>query len=146
MAIANIKRAENIIELKPGHSIFKEVTAPQCGAFGIKDLNGDNFCLGWSLITQPFLMVDVSHKHDFGQYIFFMGGNPNDVVDFDAEIEITLGGTKYLVNYPACINVTPGLMHGPLNIKKVNKPFVFIDIVLSPAPSYGGRPVPLDRR
>ncbi len=146
MAIANVRRADNIIELKPGNSIFKEITAPQCGAFGARDLNGANFCLGWSLISEPLVMVEVGHSHEFGQYIFFMGGDPNNVVDFDAEVELTLEGTKYLINYPACINITPGMMHGPLNIKKVNKPFVFIDIVLNASPSYGGRPIPPDRR
>jgi hypothetical protein len=87
--------------------------------------------MGWSLITQPFLMVDEAHNHDFEQFIFLMGGNSNDIVDFDAEVEMTLGDTKYLINYPACIHITPGLMHGPLNVKKVNKPFAFMDIVLN---------------
>ncbi|HEX7475286.1 MAG TPA: hypothetical protein VF318_04910 [Dehalococcoidales bacterium] len=145
MPIENIKRGKHIVELKPGYSIFKEVTAPQCGAFGTKDLNGANFCMGWSLITQPFLMVDESHSHDFEQFIFLMGGNSANIVDFDAEVEMTLGDTKYLINYPACIHITPGLMHGPLNIIKVNKPFAFMDIVLNSTPSIR-QPPPGSRR
>ncbi len=145
MPIENIKRGKNIVELKPGYSIFKEVVAPQCGAFGLKDLNGSNFCMGWSLITQPFLMIDEAHKHDFEQFIFLMGSNSNNIVDFDAEVEITLGDIKYLINYAACIQIEPGLMHGPLNIKTVNKPFAFMDIVLNPAPSIR-QPPPQSRR
>ncbi|OGO01281.1 MAG: hypothetical protein A2Y90_02965 [Chloroflexi bacterium RBG_13_52_12] len=140
MPIENIKHGEHIIELKHGYSLYKQVTAPQVGAFGTKDLNGDNFCLGWSFLTQPFLMVAEPHKHDFDQYIFFMGGDPNNVDDFDAEVELNLGGKNNLITYAACVRIPKGLMHGPLNIKKVTKPFMFIDIVMSPGPSV--RPVP----
>jgi hypothetical protein len=138
--IANIKHGEYIVELKPGYSMYKQVTAPQVGAFGAKDLNGADFSLGWSFLTAPFLMVADAHKHDFDQVIFFMGGDPNNVVDFDAEVEMTLGDTKYSITYPACVYIPKGLMHGPLNIKRVTKPFMFFDITISPGPSI--RPVP----
>ena len=140
MPIENIKHGKYVVELKPGHSIFKQVTAAQVGAFGTKDLNGANFSLGWSYLTQPFLMVAESHKHDFDQYIFFMGGDPNKVDEFDAEIEFSVGGKDNLITYAACVHIPAGTMHGPLNVKKVNKPCMFIDIVMSTGPSV--RPVP----
>ncbi len=140
MPIENIKHGDYIVELKPGTSLYKEVTAPQAGAFGTRDLNGMNFSLGWSFLTQPFLMVADSHSHDFEQIIFFMGGDPNNVVDFDAEIEMGLGDKMEVITYPACVRIPVGLLHGPLNIKTVNKPLMFIDITLSPGPSI--RPVP----
>ena len=140
MPIENIKHGDYIVELKPGYSLYKQVTAPQVGAFGEKDLFGMDFSLGWSLLTEPFLMVAESHKHDFDQIIFFMGGNPNNVVDFDAEFEMGFEDTMVTVDYPACIRLPRGLMHGPLNIKTVNKPLMFIDITLSPGPSI--RPLP----
>ncbi len=90
MPIENIKHGDYIVELKPGASLYKEVTAPQAGAFGTRDLNGMNFSLGWFFLTQPFLMVADAHNHDFEQVIFFMGGDPKNVVDFDAEIEMGL--------------------------------------------------------
>ena len=46
MAIENIKHSDYIVELKPGYSLYKAITAPQIGAFGNQDLNGDNFCSG----------------------------------------------------------------------------------------------------
>lgn len=140
MPIENVKRAKYIVELKPGYSLYKQITAPQAGAFGAKDLGGANFSLGWSFITAPFLMVAESHKHDFDQIIFFMGGDPNNVVDFDAEVEMGLDDVINLVTYSACVYIPKGLIHGPLNIKKVTKPFMFIDITISPGPSI--RPVP----
>jgi mannose-6-phosphate isomerase-like protein (cupin superfamily) len=140
MPIENVKRGAHIVELKPGYSLYKQVVAPQVGAFGARDLGGANFSLGWSFITAPFLMVAESHKHDFDQVIFFMGGDPNNVVDFDAEVEMGFDDVINLVTYPACVYIPKGLMHGPLNIKKVTKPFMFIDITISPGPSI--RPVP----
>jgi hypothetical protein len=141
MPIENIKRGEHIVELKPGFSLYKQITAPQVGAFGAKDLGGANFSLGWSFLTAPFLMVAESHKHDFDQVIFFMGGDPNNVVDFDAEVDFSLGDISYTITYPACVYIPKGLMHGPLDIKRVTKPLMFVDITLSPGPSI--RPVPL---
>ncbi len=69
-----------------------------------------------------------------------MGGDPNNIVDYDAEVEMGLGDTIHTLTYPACIRIPKGLMHGPLNIKVVNKPIMFIDITLSPGPSI--RPLP----
>jgi hypothetical protein len=140
MPIENVKHGKYIVELKPGYSIFKQVTAPQVGAFGKKDLNGANFSLGWSLLTQPFKMVAEAHKHDYDQYIFFMGGDPSKVDEFDAEIEFGVDNKMNLITYAACIHIPAGTMHGPLNVKKVNKPCMFIDIVMNTGPSV--RPVP----
>jgi hypothetical protein len=140
MPIENIKHGDYVVELKPGYSMYKQIEAPQVGAFGTRDLNGDKFCLGWSFLTKPFLMVAEEHKHDFDQYIFFMGGDPNNAVDYDAEVEFGVGGKLYTINYPACVRIPKGTMHGPLNIKRVTKPLMFIDIVLNEGPSV--RPLP----
>ncbi len=140
MPIENVKRGKYIIELKPGFSLYKQITAPQFGAFGNKDLDGANFSLGWSFITQPFLMVDEPHHHNFEQFIFVTGGDPNNVFDFDAEIEVSLGGQLYTINYPHCIHLPPGTEHGRMRVVRVNKPLMFIDIVISPTPSI--RPMP----
>jgi hypothetical protein len=140
MAIENVKHGQHIVELKPGYSLYKQITAPQVGAFGERDLNGANFSLGWSFLTQPFLMVAEPHKHDFDQVIFFMGGDPNRVTDYDAEVVFGMDGAEHVIDYPACVYIPKGLMHGPLDIRRVTRPLMFIDITLSPGPSI--RPVP----
>lgn len=140
MPMDNVKHGDYIVELKPGTSMFKQITAPQVGAFGERDLFGMDFSLGWSLLTEPFLMVAESHNHDFDQILFFIGGDPNNAVEFDGVYEIGLDDKTYTLDYPSCIRIPKGLMHGPLDIKTVNKPFMFIDITLSPGPSI--RPLP----
>lgn len=45
----------------------------------------------WNCITEPFLMVNEPHSHDFDQFLHFYGANPLDITDFDAEVEMSLG-------------------------------------------------------
>ncbi len=138
----HIKRGQYITELKTGYSAYKQIMAPQIGVAGGKDLDGAAFSLGWSFLTEPFLMVEEAHKHDFGQILFFFGGDPKNIGEFEAEVELHLGENeqKNLITYPACVYIPAGLVHGPLNIKQVTKPIVFIDVTLSPGMSI--RPLP----
>lgn len=136
----SIKHGKYITELKTGYSLYKQVTAPQIGVFGEKDLGGANFSLGWSFLTEPFLMVAEAHKHNFDQIILFFGGDPKNIGEFGGEVEMHLEGEKNIITYPACVFIPRGVIHGPLNITKVKKPFMFINITLSPGPSI--RPLP----
>lgn len=138
----NIKHGEYITELGAITSMYKQINAAQVAAIGDRDLNGTHFSLGWSYLTEPFLMVEEAHTHDFDQILFFLGGNPAEVTDFRAEVEMSLGEPleKHVINYTSCVYIPAGLMHCPLNIITVNKPIVFIDVTLSPGASI--RPLP----
>ncbi len=138
------KHGKYITELKTGYSLYKQVTAPQIGVFGGKDLGGANFSLGWSFLTEPFIMVAEAHKHDFDQLILFFGGDPTHIGEFGGEVELHLEGRKQIITYPSAVFIPAGVMHGPLDIAKVNKPFMFIDITFSPGPSI--RPLPAASR
>lgn len=136
------KHGEYILELTTNKSMYKQIIADQLAVAGARDLNNANFSMGWSYLTEPFLMVAEAHTHDFDQIIFFLGGDPGNVGDFGAEVEMSLGENqeKYIINYTSCVYIPAGLLHCPLDVKKVNKPIMFIDITLSPGLSI--RPVP----
>jgi hypothetical protein len=138
----NKKHGDYITELGMVTSLYKQITAPQILALGGRDLNGADFSLGWSFLTEPFLMVAEAHTHDFDQILFLMGGDPGNVGDFGAEVEISLGEplTKHVITYSSCVYIPAGLMHCPLDIKSVTRPIMFIDITLSPGASI--RPLP----
>jgi mannose-6-phosphate isomerase-like protein (cupin superfamily) len=138
----NIKHGEYITELTTLQSMYKQITASQVAIGGARDLKGANFSLGYSYLTEPFLMVAEAHTHDFDQVIFFLGGDPGKIGEFGAEVELHLGKDqkKYIINYTSCVYVPAGLMHCPLNVKKVTKPIMFIDITLSPG--FSVRPLP----
>jgi hypothetical protein len=136
----NVKHGDYILELKPGHSVYNKNGTPQIAIMGNPDLNGASFSLGYSYLTKPFLMVGDSHQHDFDQMIFFLGCCADNITDFEAEIEFTLGNKLNIITYPACVHIPSGTMHGPLNFKRINKPLMFFDITFSTGGSI--RPFP----
>ena len=95
------------------------------------ELNTD-LSLGYHCISQP-ISFDRSHSHDFTEMLCFIGGDPTDITDFGAEIEITLGdeGVVHKINSPAVVTLPSGLRHCPIVFKKVTKPLVFLEISLT---------------
>jgi hypothetical protein len=92
-----------------------------------------DFTIRWHCVAGPWLMEEKPHSHDFDQFSCFLGGNPMDIRDFGAEIEIFLGeeGEKHIINTTTVIFVPRGLIHGPLNFKRVDKPVMFINVPLA---------------
>lgn len=80
--------------------------------------------------TEPYLMVEDSMVHDFDQCLLLMGADPNDLSDFDAEVELCLGEEreKHIISSATVVHIPAGLVHCPLNFVKVNKPVLFLDI------------------
>lgn len=107
---------------------------------GLKDWGGIKHRLKWSFITQPVLKVDKPHTHDFDEFLCFIGTNP-ETHEFAAEIELSLGqeGEIQIINTASVVCVPKGLIHCPLNFKKIDKPIVFARIYL--APEYVRKPV-----
>jgi hypothetical protein len=85
-------------------------------------------------ILAPRTIEDKPHKHNFHQFFSFIGSNPRNLAEFDAEIEIYLGeeGEKHIITEPTVLHVTPGLMHNPMIYKKVGKPVIHLDIFFAP--------------
>ena len=112
----------------------EEVIEPMVHLDGEKDVGGANLTVSRSWITQPFRMIKEPHHHDFDQFLIFMGGNPMDVRDFGAEVELFLGeeGERHIIDCPVLVHIPAGLMHGPLEYKRIDKPIVFLDIYLAP--------------
>jgi hypothetical protein len=46
-----------------------EVTAPRLGLKSGGDFGNLDFSMSWWAITEPFVMVEDCHKHDFDQFI-----------------------------------------------------------------------------
>lgn len=97
---------------------------------------GGNITMAYHCVTKPKLF-DMTHAHDFQEVLCFFGGNPLDITDFGAEVEIQLGPEheKHTITRTSFISIPPNLPHCPLNIKRVDKPIVFLEI--SNSPTYG---------
>jgi mannose-6-phosphate isomerase-like protein (cupin superfamily) len=88
--------------------------------------------MGYHCVTKPILFNE-THTHNNEEVLCFIGGNPRDITDFGAEIEITLGPEreKHVITQTACVSIPANVEHCPLNIKKVDKPIVFLEISLT---------------
>lgn len=75
--------------------------------------------------------AEVTHFHSSGEeYIFFMGADPKNPMDFDAEIEMTIGEDSEhleskLITSPTVVRLPPNTWHAPIKFRKVNKPVLF---------------------
>lgn len=88
--------------------------------------------MGYHCISKP-MSFDRVHSHNFTELLCFIGGNPLDITDFGAEIEITLGEERevHLINSLAVVSMPPGLLHCPIVFKKVDKPLIFLEVSLT---------------
>ena len=93
-----------------------------------------NFSVLWNCITEPFLMVNEPHAHDFDQFLHFYGADSLNITNFDAEVEISLGeeGEKHIITEPTVLHIPKDTIHCPLNFKVVNKPIIFMNVALTP--------------
>jgi len=125
-------------EKKYQELIFEEpiVEGEFAPKIGLKDLEGLDIRIAYNCISEPFFMIKNAHKHEHAQYLCFIGGNPMDIRDFGAEVELYLGdeGEKHIIDKTTIVHVPAGLSHCPLNFRKVDKPIIFMDIY--PAAEY----------
>lgn len=85
--------------------------------------------LGYHCINANY-EVPKSHSHDFHELLCFIGGNPENIDELGAEISICLGDEEeeHIINSATVISIPPGLKHCPLKVKKITKPFVFLEV------------------
>jgi hypothetical protein len=84
---------------------------------------------------KPEYVLKESHFHDdFMQILCFLGTNPKNVRDFGgAVIELCLGKEeeRHIIDSPVIVPIPKGLSHGPLYFKKLPKPVIFLEIMLT---------------
>lgn len=96
-----------------------------------------NHTLGFHYMTEPY-KESFPHTHEGHEILCFVGGNPENINEFDAEIEILLGeeGEVHTITSPSVVSLPSGLIHGPLTFKRVDKPVFFIEVTLIPKGKY----------
>jgi hypothetical protein len=90
--------------------------------------------LAWRYIDRPTLFDRIPHTHDFDEFLCFIGGNLQDMFDFDATVELSMGeeGEVCLIEQATIVHVPAGLVHTPLTFKRVDRPILFQPIALTP--------------
>lgn len=116
-----------------------EVKSQVLGLISDQDFGSKDFALSWWPISEPFEMISETHAHDFDQFLIFVGGDMKNMPDLGGEVELTLGEEegkleKFVFTTATTVYVPAGMLHCPLNFKKVNnpdKPILFHDLFFS---------------
>jgi hypothetical protein len=128
--LKNVVREPNVVELMPWKSIHHQIKEPMITGMGNMEIPESHLAQGFARITEPVCMGSPTHKHPFDQWIWLIG-EPQDFSELDADIEMTLGDKIVKINFPCYIFIPKNVMHCPLDVKRVGKPFIFIDARIS---------------
>ena len=125
--MGNLRHESNLVEFKPWKSIHKEIKEVMITGLGTVDIKESVLAMGFARITKPVCMGSPTHKHPFDQWIYLIGETDN-FGKLDADIEMTLGDRIVKINYPCYVFIPKNVMHCPLDVKRVGKPFIFVDV------------------
>ena len=113
---------------------YRDAEATMVKLSGDKDFGGIPFSLAYHSYSEPDFPEKEPMAHDFDQFLFFLSGNPKNLREFGAEIDLSLGQEceQHLIDSPSIVHIPRGLVHGPLNYRKVDKTFVLINLYFTP--------------
>lgn len=99
---------------------------------GEKEYNS-NFTIMFLRITEPTLMEEFAHSHDFDMYLYFMSFDADNMGELGADIEIGLGEEQEIhkITTPTTVYIPGGMVHCPLHFKRVEKPILFVHCTLA---------------
>lgn len=94
---------------------------------------GTRMTLAITVVRQPYMFHEATHKHIFTEYFFFWGSNPMDMNEFKGEVEFSFGAEheKHVINSPTIVTAAPGVYHCPLNYTKIDNPFYCMEAFMT---------------
>lgn len=113
---------------------FPGVMSPQAYFRGAVQIPGATMNMGWQVLTEPIFLEKEPHSHDEDEYLVFLGSRLPDVFDFSADIDFYLGEEMehYVIDKATIIYIPKGMLHCPLNFKRIDIPILFHAILLAP--------------
>jgi hypothetical protein len=115
-------------DIKEDTIIPDVVQNPVFGFRGASQIPGASANFGWSYIVKPYFLDRVAHVHDSDEYLFFLGPQiPDCFSNYDFEADFYYGKEQelYTINEPTLVYIPKGMIHAPLNFRKINKPLFF---------------------
>jgi hypothetical protein len=82
-------------------------------------------------VTEPVHWVNV-HEHTYDEVLIWMGSDPKDVHDLGAELYLDIDGERHTTTTTGSVFIPAGTRHCPLGFNRVQRPFTFISLSLSP--------------
>ena len=101
-----------------------------------KDLEGFNAHFSYGFIKEPCVChpQEGALIHPFDECLVFAGTDHTDIFYLGAEIAIELGEEReeHVFTEPSAVIIPKGLPHGPVTIRKVDRPIVHYSVGLAP--------------
>lgn len=113
-------------EIIPGVEATHVLTADAADQKGFFFVDG---MWAWSGASKE--PVGVPHKHDFDHVLCFASGHIDDAQDFQGEVIVWLDGRKEVIKRNSIIFVPAGVVHGPIQFKKVPQPIYFLTVAIT---------------
>ena len=104
--------------------------SPQAYFRGDIYMENATYNVGWQVFAGANDMEEPHFHQGVDEYIFFMGANPSDIFDFDAEIEFFIGDDpdhmeSKILTKPTVVRLPPTVWHCPIKFRKMKKPLIF---------------------
>jgi hypothetical protein len=128
--MAESKYGKHIIR-EPRDQIYEDGALRFDGILVESEKLGTNCNIFFSAVKEPRVDEANPHVHDFPEVFGFFGSNPQNLYDFDAEIEFYLGGEKHIIDTMAIVSIPAGLSHCPLIFKRIGKPVLWLELMLT---------------
>ncbi len=101
-----------------------------------KDLEGFNAHFSFDFIKKPaiFHPVDGMVVHPYDELLVFAGFQDQNILRLDAEISVLLGEEReeYVFSKPSVVVIPKGTPHGPVTVRRVDRPIAYYTIGLAP--------------
>jgi hypothetical protein len=101
-----------------------------------KDLEGFNAHFSFGFIKKPCILHPIKGAlvHPYDELLVFEGTDNTDILSLGAEISVELGEEReeHIFKDPSVILIPKGTPHGPVTVRKINRPIVHYIIGLSP--------------
>jgi hypothetical protein len=123
------------------HSKDLNVRIPYYGGPSLVSHKGEldtDLSVGYHCIAKP-ISFDEPHSHPFAELLCFIGGDAENINDFGAEIEFTIGGETHKITEPTVVSIPGDVEHCPVKITKVTKPIIFLEVSATRIWKPGGR-------
>jgi len=100
-----------------------------------KDMEGFNANFSYGFVKKPttFHPIEGALIHPYDECLVFEGTDNSDILYLGAEVSVELGEEReeHTFNEPSVVLIPKGTPHGPVNIKKVDRPIAHYSIGLA---------------
>jgi hypothetical protein len=102
-----------------------------------KDMEGFNAQFSFGFVKKPstFHPLEGALVHPYDEILVFEGTDSSNILYLGAEVSVELGEEReeHTFNEPSCVLIPKGTPHGPVTVKKLERPVVHYTIGLADA-------------